>query len=228
MRKPKLKSGYAFHADTSEDDFVMVPNDDWDTVMASPGDAGEYVGRVHVDGAPCLVWRGKKGGFLAQTCASHGISGMPPSAPPKRELPFGVERVKLDKGGYDPNGRYYGVGEPLWRIDHHETGERQDVRAKTKAQAVTKGKELFWRGATGQPSTRPVSVNAEEYGSRAANESWSESGGSGSGKAHKTDLEWFEKKIIGRKPTPPERTAFERGYREQWASLKKRAKGDYD
>lgn len=36
-----------------------------------------------------------------------------------------VERVPLDRGGYDPRGRYYGTGEPLYRIFSDE-----DVRVE--------------------------------------------------------------------------------------------------
>lgn len=154
MKKPKLKAGYGFHALTDESDFVNVPNDEWETVVVSARDAGAYVGRVNIDGAPCLVWEAKKGGFLAQTCASHGLEGMPGDPNWQKSSSRGrgashedeltAERIKLDRQGYDEQGRYYGVGDPLWSVDHAESGKTQAVRAKTKAAALAAARKLRW------------------------------------------------------------------------------------
>lgn len=63
---PKLRSGYAYRAEGGAS-FRSVPNDDWDTVVVSPGDAGAFLGRRRIDGTECFVWEAKGGGYLAQT-----------------------------------------------------------------------------------------------------------------------------------------------------------------
>jgi len=49
-----------------------------------------------------------------------------PGAPPK----LVAERVRLNRGGYDSRGRYYGTGEKLWRVtDTTGFGIDEHVRA---------------------------------------------------------------------------------------------------
>jgi hypothetical protein len=40
-----------------------------------------------------------------------------------------VHRVKLDRGGYDSRGKYYGVGSPLFEVEADNTGECIYLRA---------------------------------------------------------------------------------------------------
>ncbi len=48
---------------------------------------------------------------------------------------FELERVKLDRGGYDPRGRYYGVGQPLFRASVPSNGDEALFRAKSAGEA---------------------------------------------------------------------------------------------
>lgn len=48
---------------------------------------------------------------------------------------FELERVKLDRGGYDPNGRYYGVGQALFRATVPSNGDEALFRAKSASEA---------------------------------------------------------------------------------------------
>ncbi len=52
---------------------------------------------------------------------------------------FGVEQVKIDRGGYDRSGRYWGIGSKLWEWEDSE-GRTRHVRAATKADAIAKFK----------------------------------------------------------------------------------------
>ena len=45
-----------------------------------------------------------------------------------------VRRVRLDRGGYAPDGRYFGRGAPVWCITHN--GEEHHLRADDKDAAV--------------------------------------------------------------------------------------------
>jgi len=47
-----------------------------------------------------------------------------------------LTRVRLNRGGYDENGRYFGVGEPLWAYDNRESWGH--LRASSRAQAKAK------------------------------------------------------------------------------------------
>jgi hypothetical protein len=55
---------------------------------------------------------------------------------------FYAERVKLDRGGYDSRGRYWGVGAPLYLVEQvTDSGSYENarhVRAKTAAEAKHK------------------------------------------------------------------------------------------
>ncbi len=61
----------------------------------------------------------------------------------RQSLPFSVERVKLDRQGYNSRGQYFGVGAPVFRLDHNETGEMRHVRAASRAAAIAAGKRLW-------------------------------------------------------------------------------------
>jgi hypothetical protein len=51
-------------------------------------------------------------------------------------------RIPLTKGGYDPRGRYYGVGAPLYRYEGTD-GEEMEFRAANRATAIGKVKNKF-------------------------------------------------------------------------------------
>jgi hypothetical protein len=48
-----------------------------------------------------------------------------------------LARVRLDRGGYDPGGAYWGAGEPLWRAEDAE-GREQFLRAAGRDAAKAK------------------------------------------------------------------------------------------
>ena len=63
-----------------------------------------------------------------------------------------VTRVKLNSGGYDLHGRYYGGGGPLWSVCN-EDGACEQFRARDLTAAKLKAREMFpdaaWGKATG-------------------------------------------------------------------------------
>lgn len=66
-------------------------------------------------------------------------------APTQTRVAFTLQRVKLDKGGYDLGGAYWGTGEALFCAwgdpvdgDPHQEQVRIFVRAKHKAEAREK------------------------------------------------------------------------------------------
>lgn len=79
--------------------------------------------------------------------APMGRRGAHPGDDPHCQL--WVRRVRLDRGGYDEGGAYWGHGQPLWYIhgtDEFE-GERDFIedfrRAPTKAQAIAAWREQW-------------------------------------------------------------------------------------
>lgn len=67
-----------------------------------------------------------------------------------------LERVKLDSGGYDRGGRYFGVGEPLWsysvEVELEDGGGATRtlygyVRAKSKKKALAEIERIVNGGA---------------------------------------------------------------------------------
>lgn len=52
-----------------------------------------------------------------------------------------AERVRLDRGGYDRHGRYWGVGEPLYYVyPWDDWGESEYVRAPSAKAARAKSR----------------------------------------------------------------------------------------
>lgn len=54
-------------------------------------------------------------------------------------FPVHIRRVKLDSGGYDRGGAYWGLGEPLyvaWRLTPDDGLKRRFLRAKDRVDAV--------------------------------------------------------------------------------------------
>jgi hypothetical protein len=66
------------------------------------------------------------------------------TAQPKR---YSLTRVKLSAGGYDPEGRYYGIGQPLYRVSDNETGAGKEFRARDLADARETMKQWILDGA---------------------------------------------------------------------------------
>jgi hypothetical protein len=70
-------------------------------------------------------------------------------APTKR---FIVTRIRLNNGGYDSNGRYYGGGAPLFSVMDNETEREETVRASDAKAARKKVME----GIFGPPARNPL------------------------------------------------------------------------
>lgn len=67
--------------------------------------------------------------------APRARRGNAPSAMQKR---FTVERIRLNSGGYDHGGRYYGTGAPLFSVHDSETDKTSEVRASCASAARQK------------------------------------------------------------------------------------------
>lgn len=55
--------------------------------------------------------------------------------------PASLQRVRLDRGGYDSDGKYFGVGEPIYRmICLHPSGDdlQAECRASSREEAAAK------------------------------------------------------------------------------------------
>jgi hypothetical protein len=52
-----------------------------------------------------------------------------------------AERVRLDRGGYDPSGRYWGTGAPLYRVTDDDGNLDEHVRAPDAPTARRRGVE---------------------------------------------------------------------------------------
>lgn len=56
-------------------------------------------------------------------------------------MKFTLRRIRLNQGGYERNGQYYGHGAPLFRAipdeenDEHETYEIEEFRTETREHA---------------------------------------------------------------------------------------------
>lgn len=62
-------------------------------------------------------------------------------------MKFYLQRVRLNQGGYDRTGQYWGIGQPLYwyeSIDSDEIGEHQDhIRADNREHAISKIRAKF-------------------------------------------------------------------------------------
>lgn len=47
-----------------------------------------------------------------------------------------LERVRIDRGGYDPQGRYYGTGKPLFRVSDELATIDREFRAEDRKAAI--------------------------------------------------------------------------------------------
>lgn len=67
-----------------------------------------------------------------------------PAADPEQTLKFTLQRVRLDSGGYDSGGAYWGIGEPLyWASAEQEGAEvsfyfRATDRDSAKAEVLSR------------------------------------------------------------------------------------------
>jgi hypothetical protein len=57
-----------------------------------------------------------------------------------------LRRVRLDAGGYDTTGRYWGRGAPLFRAECEETGDTWETRAQDRDHAVAMFERHFPHG----------------------------------------------------------------------------------
>ena len=51
---------------------------------------------------------------------------------------YTLRRVRLDRGGYDERGKYYGVGQLLYEASNKNTNDYTEFRAADKADAEDK------------------------------------------------------------------------------------------
>jgi hypothetical protein len=54
-----------------------------------------------------------------------------------------VRRIPLNAGGYDKNGTYFGVGNPLFWVANDAGTIDYVIRAKNRSEAVANARELF-------------------------------------------------------------------------------------
>jgi hypothetical protein len=68
--------------------------------------------------------------------ASHW-GGHHPRSPEDFSGKLNVVRVRLNSGGYNSSGRYFGVGAPLYNVNGHHDGEDVEfyIRAKDRNEA---------------------------------------------------------------------------------------------
>ena len=57
-----------------------------------------------------------------------------------------LRRVKLDRGGYDQGGAYWGIGEPLW-LAQDQDGNCRIFRAASRDKAKAEIRETFGTAA---------------------------------------------------------------------------------
>lgn len=55
-----------------------------------------------------------------------------------------LQRVRLDSGGYDPGGAYWGSGQPLFCAWDDETGEARYLRASSRDEAKRQFPKARW------------------------------------------------------------------------------------
>lgn len=65
----KIASGYAYEADPAAwgDDYLLIPNDEWETVIYMPNGAERLLGFVKINGSDCAVFHCSDGLFRAQS-----------------------------------------------------------------------------------------------------------------------------------------------------------------
>lgn len=139
-----MKPGYAFELE-SDSKWDDSPSDDWNIVSVGPGKA-KYLGTRTIDGEMCTVWE-RDGMVYAQTAtmAPAPAARAPRAAKgPKNAGPaIAVRRVKLNRGGYDSHGRYFGVGLPLWEYESDDGESTGHVRAAGKAAAKAEVRKKY-------------------------------------------------------------------------------------
>ena len=108
-----------------------------------------------------LAAHSHKGGYAARAgrelLHARKLAVAPPAAAKSKRAeawPYEIERVKLDRGGYDQSGRYYGAGKPLFvfRTPDHTgpdgrfaSGEQTHFRASTVGEARKLAREAIRR-----------------------------------------------------------------------------------
>lgn len=59
---------------------------------------------------------------------------------------FTLAKKRINRQGYDSNGKYYGVGDPLYVVEEKDGDHSTEFRAKTKSEAEAKLRQWFERG----------------------------------------------------------------------------------
>ena len=86
----------------------------------------------------------------ARKIALKGGAPKPEPKAPAAPRKYSLERVKLDAGGYEKgNGRYWGTGQPLYRVTNNESGASSEFRAKDLPAARTAMQQWIAGGERG-------------------------------------------------------------------------------
>lgn len=54
------------------------------------------------------------------------------------DKPLTLRKIRLDSGGYDPNGTYFGTGTPLYWCASHDGNIDRTLRATSRNEAMSK------------------------------------------------------------------------------------------
>lgn len=58
--------------------------------------------------------------------------------PPSHQHRLYLRRIRLDRGGYDPNGTYFGLGQPLFWYASEDGSIDAVLRARDRNEAIDK------------------------------------------------------------------------------------------
>jgi len=80
----------------------------------------------------------RRGGFaptIAMTAREKSVLGLKGRQNPLKGSTLLADKIRLDRGGYDKSGRYWGIGLPLFRVYTMDGDLDVHVRANTATQA---------------------------------------------------------------------------------------------
>lgn len=75
--------------------------------------------------------------------ASLGRAGRPPHPGDDSAVRMYLRRVRLDNGGYDSAGAYWGFAEPLWRYESEDGSVSDHIRARSRLEAQREIRRLM-------------------------------------------------------------------------------------
>lgn len=75
--------------------------------------------------------------------APMGRRGTTSAEPKDAPRKFEMQRVRINAGGYDNGGAYWGIGQPLYRAYCHATDDMRYVRARDRDDAKGKIRAEF-------------------------------------------------------------------------------------